>query len=530
MSINRRLFKTILIFFFFVVQRNIFPQISPGDLTTAHADLEGLSNCTKCHVLGKQVYNSKCLDCHKEIVELINLGRGYHSSSEVKNKDCWSCHSEHHGRNFRIINFNPKGFDHNKTGFALTGSHLKLECSSCHTNKFITKDDFKKRPETYLGLEKNCVSCHKDFHQGTLGNNCSGCHNTEKFKPAAGFNHDKTDFKLIGSHKVVECVKCHPMEERNGEKFQEFKGVSFSSCTPCHKDVHQGKFGINCQSCHNENSFHQINKSSFDHSKTNFPLLGKHAFVKCDDCHKTSISTKLKYEKCYDCHADYHKGDFTENGVLKDCSSCHNENGFTPVHYSIEDHNKTEFKLTGSHLAVPCGSCHYKNDTWHFKNIGTKCIDCHNNVHGQEISAKFMGNNNCSGCHSSRSWSAISFEHDKTNFPLLGKHVEVSCRSCHYKKNNNEVSGEFKFVSLDSKCLACHNDYHHGQFNDSECEKCHTFDNWKPTKFDHNKSKFSLEGAHSKIECSRCHKVVNENNVSFVRYKIENFKCASCHS
>ena len=46
---------------------NAFAQISPGDLSKAHASLEGVSNCTKCHTVGKKVTSEKCLDCHKEI-------------------------------------------------------------------------------------------------------------------------------------------------------------------------------------------------------------------------------------------------------------------------------------------------------------------------------------------------------------------------------------------------------------------------------------------------------------------------------
>ncbi|RPI71864.1 MAG: cytochrome C [Ignavibacteriales bacterium] len=526
------MYKNLLFLFFILfllIQNYSSAQISPGDLTNAHAYLEGLSNCTNCHVLGEQIYNSKCLDCHTEINSLIKAKRGYHSGNEVTGKNCWTCHSEHHGRNFRIVNFNPDNFNHNKTGFELKGAHFKLDCESCHQTQFIKDAEIRKRSGTYLGLDQNCISCHQDFHQGTLGENCSGCHNNEKFKHASGFNHDKSAFVLIGAHLKVDCIKCHPVEERKGETFQKFKGVAFGNCSSCHKDAHQGKFGQDCKSCHSTNSFHQINQSAFNHNKTDFPLIGKHNSVKCNDCHKQNLTVKLVHEKCTDCHKDYHKDEFTDNGIVKDCSGCHNESGFTPSLYTIEKHNAGRFKLTGSHLALPCAGCHLKNNEWHFENIGIECIDCHNNVHREEISSKFMGNNNCSGCHNTNSWGTISFEHGNTGFSLLGKHLEVSCGDCHYRGNNKDIN-ELKFVSLEKSCLSCHKDFHYGQFNESDCERCHTFNNWEPTKFNHNKTRFSLEGAHSKLKCLQCHKVVNENNVSFIKYKMENFKCADCHS
>jgi len=54
-------------------------QISPGDLTKSHAQLEGMLNCTKCHVLGDKVSNDKCLECHKELKARIDQKKGYHA-------------------------------------------------------------------------------------------------------------------------------------------------------------------------------------------------------------------------------------------------------------------------------------------------------------------------------------------------------------------------------------------------------------------------------------------------------------------
>ncbi len=509
----------------------VFAQISPGDLTNAHANLEGMSNCTKCHEIGKKVLNSKCLDCHKDIRILINDNEGYHANPEVKKKECASCHNEHHGRNFRIINFNKDKFDHNKTGFKLTGAHAKKDCKDCHQAKFISNVKLKNHGNTYLGLAQNCVSCHEDYHHNTLGKDCASCHNTEKFSDANKFDHNKAAFKLAGVHEKVECSKCHPKETKNGKEFVKLKGISFSNCSSCHSDVHKGAFGADCKSCHTVNGFKIINQRAFDHSKTKFPLIGKHQNVKCNDCHKGVHKDKPLYAKCTDCHSDYHKGDFTKNSVVKDCRNCHNEQGFSPSLFTIDDHNLSKYKLAGSHLAVACKQCHYKENQWKFKSIGINCQDCHQNVHGKEIAEKYFPGNKCESCHETKNWQTISFNHTGTGFELLGKHKTASCAACHYQQIDGKK--EFHFASLNKNCEQCHKDIHNGQFRSngiSLCEKCHAFDNWKPVNFDHNKTKFSIEGAHEKLECSKCHKKVDENGSQYIIYKLKDFKCASCHS
>jgi nitrate/TMAO reductase-like tetraheme cytochrome c subunit len=522
--------KIFAVFLFFITP--VFAQISPGDLTTAHAKYEGLSNCTKCHVLGKQVQVSKCLDCHTEIKKLIDENRGYHSSREVKGKDCWDCHSEHHGRNFRIVNFDKDKFDHEKAGFRLTGKHSEIECFDCHKPLFIQIPEAALRKNTLLGLSETCKSCHEDIHKGRLGDQCGSCHNTTSFNKVDNFDHSKTEYKLTGAHEKVSCTKCHPQEIINSKQVTKLTGIPFSSCESCHKDVHQGKFGKDCQSCHLTTNFRILNQKIFDHNKTNFPLIGKHKTVKCSKCHGENLNSKPRHQNCTDCHSDYHNGEFTTGAALKDCSVCHTEKGFKPSTFTIDEHNKIDFKLSGAHLAVPCRSCHFKTDKWHFKNIGLKCIDCHKNVHGSEITVKFMKNNNCEGCHIIDNWNTIHFDHSLTTFSLEGKHKDVSCGECHYKE---EYTGKkiFRFVSLSSKCESCHKDVHYGQFNEngnSSCGRCHAFNNWKPDKFDHNRTRFSLEGAHQNLDCSKCHPVVTLDKNQFVKYKLKDFKCAACHS
>jgi hypothetical protein len=517
------------LFILLLIPLSISGQISPGDLTKAHTHLEGLRNCTNCHEIGEKVKDSKCLNCHTEVRDLIRQSRGYHSSGEVKGKNCSDCHSEHHGKNFRIVNFNPDSFDHTKTSFPLTGKHAVIKCEECHNKKNIVETEALKKNTKWIGLSGNCKSCHTDYHQGTLGNNCSSCHNTSVFRPSE-FDHNKASFALTGAHTKTSCIQCHPVTVKEGREFQKFSGVTFSSCESCHKDIHSGRLGKDCRSCHNTSSFRIINQKSFNHDKTGFPLLGMHKTVDCNSCHKANLTEKIRHEKCMDCHGDYHNGEFRMDGSAKDCRECHNEEGFTPSLYTIEHHQQTVFPLLGSHLAAPCAGCHYTSQRWNFRKIGSECIDCHKNVHENEIVSRFMSGEGCRTCHSVESWRIITFDHSSNGFLLEGKHAETNCRSCHFV--NNDILNQ-RFTSLNSYCTECHTDVHAGQFGTGtaeECLRCHTSSDWNPVKFDHNQSRFSLEGAHSRLECSECHKTVTIGIKTFIKYKLEDFRCASCHS
>jgi hypothetical protein len=582
-----------------------FAQISPGELSKYHSQLEGMSNCTQCHTLGSKVSNDKCLACHTEIKQRVEKKKGYHASTEVKGKECVSCHNDHHGKNFQIVHFDEQRFQHNYTGFKLEGVHRKTKCNDCHSTKFITSEKIKSKSFTYLGLESQCISCHADYHQKTLSNTCSNCHGFESFKPAPKFNHATTKFPLLGKHQVVDCAKCHKIETKEGKNFQNFKGIQFNNCNSCHKDVHQNKFGQDCRQCHNETSFQTIKgTNNFDHSKTGFVLAEKHLNISCNLCHKTKYTDPIKHDKCIDCHSDYHNGQFIELGITIDCSKCHTVKGFTEtgftieqhnlgdfildglhqttacsachkktekwnfreigktctdchtdyhngqfiklgvapncsqchttkgfsiVNYSIIQHNQCSFKLQGSHVATPCNECHKKGETWNFRNIGKVCIDCHIDIHKSFIPAKYYAGSNCTQCHTENSWSNINFDHSKTNFNLEGVHSTTSCRSCHFgkKMEGHELQ---KFSGLTTSCSNCHTDNHFRQFDkngSTNCTECHTAENWKASKFDHNKTAFKLDGEHINVACAKCHKP--STTESYIIYKIKDFRCEACH-
>jgi hypothetical protein len=492
-----------------------------------------MTNCTQCHILGEKVSNKKCLDCHAELKARIDLQKGYHSSGEVKGKECVTCHSDHHGKEFQIIRFDKSKFNHSLTGYTLSGAHGKKQCVNCHKPEFITDQKIKKKKFTYLGLNTECLTCHVDYHQKTLSRNCGDCHDYESFKPAKKFDHNKASFQLTGKHQEIFCIQCHKVGTLNNQKFQEFKGIKFANCSNCHTDPHQNKFGQNCSQCHSDLSFSIIKTvNSFDHSKTDFKLEGKHQQVDCKSCHKTKFTNALKSDHCTDCHTDYHNHQFASQGVSPDCSACHTVNSFKGSSYTIEQHNQSPFRLEGAHLATPCFACHKKAEKWSFREIGKKCSDCHENIHKTYISEKYYPQADCESCHNVSRWSSVSFDHSKTNFGLSGSHAKKTCRDCHFKAGNDGIVQQ-QFMGLSTVCSNCHQDIHNSQFDINgitDCSRCHVTVSFKPAaKFDHSKTKFPLDGKHINVACNKCHKEVKNQEKSFVLYKIKEFRCEDCH-
>jgi hypothetical protein len=519
-----------LVLFIFVVQ--LSAQLSPGDLSQSHQHLTGLSNCTKCHVLGDKVSNKKCLDCHLDIGIRINENRGYHASAGVSGKECIECHSDHHGKNFQLIRLDTERFDHALTGYKLNGAHAAQNCKSCHKTEFISDEKIKVKSSTYLGLSQKCLSCHTDFHQGTLSSDCSSCHDSKAFKPASAFDHNKARFTLRGKHAEVDCLLCHKKSTVNGKETQKFTGLSFGKCTNCHRDIHDNKFGQTCTQCHSEVSFHQVKgMDNFNHSRTSYPLEGKHRSVACASCHKAGYSKDLKHNRCLDCHSDYHKKQFVTKDRTPDCSECHSIQGFKQSSFTIELHNEGPFKLTGAHLATPCFTCHKKNDRWSFREIGIKCNDCHKNIHESVLDSKYDPEPSCVNCHGSNEWSEITFDHSKTGYTLEGAHLRQLCKTCHFKPDEQGLLVQ-RFSRLSSRCTECHKDTHQNQFETSignSCLKCHDYFDWSAGMFNHNNTAFVLDGKHKNVACAKCHPQVVTAQLKYTQYKLKSFTCESCH-
>ena len=147
--------QKLLLFWFLFSSVAVAQWVSPGDLNSAHADLEGLNNCTQCHNVGQKITADKCLVCHSKVDLELEEEKGYHHL--YRDQTCTDCHQEHRGIEFPLTVIDEKEFDHGKLGFTLEGEHKKLECTDCH-----------RVPGTYTGLDKNCLTCHQDIYHGRL--------------------------------------------------------------------------------------------------------------------------------------------------------------------------------------------------------------------------------------------------------------------------------------------------------------------------------------------------------------------------
>ncbi|HKS82384.1 MAG TPA: cytochrome c3 family protein [Candidatus Acidoferrales bacterium] len=501
--------------------------------------------------MGKGSAVLDCQSCHTEIAKELSTGHGLHSKFANK-EDCAKCHSEHNGEDFALIHWVPslKEFDHNQTGYPLQGRHAGLACAQCHSavhvsaamRPLIRMQDLNK---TFLGLSPDCTTCHQDPHHGQLGANCLQCHNFVDWKQATKFDHNTTKYPLTGLHGQVACDKCHAPAVAGGPA--RFTGIPFAKCNDCHADPHHGAFAQACETCHTTAGWKKIPQSEqFDHSKTKFPLLGKHAQVDCLQCHKQgNFKIPVAFAKCSDCHSpDPHNGQFAERKDKGECDSCHTVDGWKPSLFGMKEHQLAAYPLEGKHAAVACDKCHIPAGAGtRYKIPFQKCTDCHQDAHGGQFAAAPYANR-CESCHNVHGFQPSTYTialHQKTRFPLAGAHLAVTCAECH---KTDKSSGSSKIVPYhfsDMTCTGCHQDPHHGEFQSQMaqrradgrargCEACHTVKSWTDLpSFDHSKTKFALIGAHRKVACDECHKAEPGQKASEVSFKSAPTTCSGCH-
>jgi hypothetical protein len=281
----------------------------------------------------------------------------------------------------------------------------------------------------------------------------------------------------------------------------------------CHADPHDGQLAPRCESCHDAKVWEE--PPGFDHSRTGYPLTGRHERVACADCHVDGYRP-LEYRSCADCHTDPHR-----SRLGTDCASCHRTSGFAVVEAQAFDHDRSRYPLRGRHVAVRCAQCHDPASPAQYNPEFATCAGCHADAHAG--TATLAGAQaDCADCHTVQGFRPSVFaavRHSATRYPLEGKHRDVSCASCHAtvggEAGRSLGSARVQLHPAFAACSDCHRDPHEGRFTpageriaDRDCEACHGTAGFAPTTFDpvlHADFGFALTEAHGAVPCAGCH-------------------------
>ena len=374
---------------------------------------------------------------------------------------CTVCHAQPHGRSLRDecgtchreTGRTAPPFDHRaRTRFPLEGKHAALPCTRCHKpSPAVRVAEGAKRPVEFQGLSASCASCHADSHRGRLGTACEKCHDPRSFR-LGSFRHPRFPEFFVGRHAAGACEKCHrPVPA--GET-RRFKGTSLA-CGTCHTDPHLGQVGSSCKPCHAPDAL-KFQVVGFDHSRSRFPLDGRHAAIPCDRCHKreegafpagrgSAVRLTEVPRDCVSCHRDVHGGKLGEK-----CGKCH-----SAVTFALPKYVHADERGAGGARRT-CVSCHRP---------------AYEKSHEPPHAAAGLGTD-CESCHrlEDPSWALGTYPH--ATWKLRGSHQDASCSRCH-------TGGVFR--GLPVTCVSCHlDDYqralrpnHAAGGLSTECEPCH---------------------------------------------------------
>ena len=371
-------------------------------LTGAHTS----QTCLSCHTNGQFAGTPfECYACHQAdfdgTTDPNHAQEGYPHSCEV-------CHSTNE--------WNETQFNHDATQFPLTGAHIATNCALCHVNG------------VYNGTPTDCYACHQtNYDQTTTPNHvqagfpttCVACHSTTDWD--SQFDHNTTDFPLTGAHLTQACLACHADGVYNGKP---------TDCVSCHQTDYdqtsdpnhaQAGFPTTCAACHTTTNW----DSQFDHGNTDFPLTGAHLAQACLACHGDGVYNG-KPTDCYSCHqADYDNSSDPNHqaaGYPHSCEVCHSTTNWEAQF----NHDATNFPLTGAHVTTDCAQCHINNV---YEGTPTDCYACHQSDYDATNDPDHQAANfphTCVQCHSTQNWES-TFNHNATDFPLTGAHVETNC-------------------------------------------------------------------------------------------------------
>ena len=283
-----------------------------------------------------------------------------------------------------------------------------------------------------------------------MAGRCGACHaptgwsRVDRSWMESNFDHETTQFSLVGAHAQRDCRVCHSPASGAPTRIRlrftsstvghSYPPPEHETCSSCHQDSHEGIFEERaCDACHGNDSWVPPDYDRARHRmELRFELSGSHAVTPCSACHETGTEKDRRLVFRFD-----------------DPGSC------TVCHRSDDPHEEA-FRPPG------CDLCH---ETYDFlmdrfdhalldeADWGGSCFACHesDDPHGGQFQEM-----DCRNCHETSSYRIPAFDHETSRFSLEGAHARVPCGECHSTEDGPEDRIMIRYRPLDQSCTACH--------------------------------------------------------------------------
>lgn len=346
-----------------------------------------------------------------------------------------------------------RDFNHDATGFPLTGVHTLTACETCHVGG------------VFKGTPRNCDACHalgkrivatpKSTSHIVTDAPCETCHFNASTFLGARFNH--------ATAMRNQCVTCHNGRQSVGKPASHSSGhMATDSCDNCHRSYtwfnatynHVGVVPGTCDKagCHVQGS------NQYYRSSTHVAVgLG----FKCDACHNFIAWFPANFK---------HQG--VTPGTCK-TAGCHVQGG--SIYYA-------EMATSPSHSYVDtntkqCDVCHISYTGWtvtvHEPQAGKTCSQCHNASAAEgKPSGHVSTSGECNTCHASTTtWFGALGGMPSNHIPY---NAGVQCGTCHGGATSTLVNKTTLHTwSLTYTCGVCHISPNKYTGNNQNTQKAH---------------------------------------------------------
>lgn len=430
-----------------------------------------------------------------------------------------------------------KKFDHDNTGFVLSGAHIKLACDTCHIRGI------------FKGIPKTCEGCHSQVSQITATkktdnhikstNRCDDCHVDAAWKPV------KVDHTAV----FGVCNDCHYDNSRIASSRPTTNHPGGTDCQNCHRTSTWQTSGFNhegitnkCDSCHNGVTVKSQKPNDVVHANVT-------AVSSCENCHKSFTTWPpsvfdhgyIATTQCVNCHKPGLTPSHTSRPATTASGAAHpNDDNCANCHKSYSSWNTADphVGVTGGCGASNCHAAKKPADVVH-SNVSTVmvCENCHNSFTAWPPTTPFnhayIASPQCVNCHKPGATPPHTTRPVTTSAGATHP-VDDNCQNCHTNTTSWKV-GNFDHSGIVNNCVSCHlskkpTDTEHSNFTSSSvCENCHkSFTTWPLTTLDHTLV--------STTHCVTCHSPGHKTTT--VRPVLEangtthpvDDNCENCHS